>query len=352
MFSLSKERDFIMFENNFPDNLVVFRTRFYDALAKMLMADELGAFILVLANSLQDTSLQSGLSRPLKEKFKRIKNQFDNKKLIAVKDDYDVFTALITLGLDNLSVWQYRTTQAWSLVYNPMRALRPARSSSEVISRLKHPFNPDGFHFNKPFLVPEIFWQGELNAVEVKVLYNKFPFVPYHLLIVPDYNQCLPQCLTKKYHDFIWEFVMQYSVGLTGLGVAYNSLGAYASINQLHFQGFIQEDVLPIEDLSWQHNGGEALYPVECKKCTDVDEAWEMIQHYHEVVRAYNLLYRTNCCYVIARKFQGEVALPDWMQGMAWYEVCGIQALGDNRLFNALDSLQLTQILSIANTKN
>ena len=333
--------------NNFPDSLAVFKTRFHEVLAKMLIADELGAFILVLANSLQDETLQSQLAIPLKEKFKQIKAEFDKGELQAAKDDYDVFAGLVALGLENLSVWQPRKLQPWKLVYNPMRALRPARSSGEIIKTLQRPFNPDAFHFNKPFLEPEIFWQGMINEVELRVFYNKFPFAAYHLLIVPDFKQCLPQFVTEKYHCFIWDFVAQYQQGLTGLGVAYNSLGAYASINQLHFQGFIEEELLPIEDNLWSHNGGDIAYPLDCQKVVSSAEAWDVIQQLHQASQAYNLLYRSGCCYVVIRKFQGQEVLPEWMQGMAWCEICGVQTLATREQFDGLKQDEITQVLSI-----
>ena len=331
--------------NDFPDSLAVFKTRFHEVLAKMLIADELGAFILVLANSLQDETLQSHLSIPLKEKFKQIKAKFDKGALQAVKDDYDVFSALALLGVENLSVWQFRQLSIWKLVYNPMRALRPARSSDDIIKTLHRPFNSDAFHFNKPFLEPEIFWQGRINSVELRVFYNKFPFSAYHLLLVPDFEQCLPQFITEKYHCFIWDFVAQYQQRLTGLSVAYNSLGAYASINQLHFQSFIEDDLLPIEDERWTHNGGDIGYPLACHKVCNSAEAWGVIQQHHQIPQAYNLLYRKGCCYVIVRKFQGREDLPDWMQGMAWREICGVQTLGNKEQFDGLKQDEITQML-------
>jgi hypothetical protein len=336
-----------MFATDFPNSLAVFKTRFHEVLAKMLNADELGAFILVLANSLQDKILQTQLSVPLNKKYLQIKSKFDKGELQATKDDYDVFSALVTLGLDNLFVWQTRKLQQWTLVYNPMRALRPARSSAECIKTLNRSFNPDAFHFNKSFLEPEIFWQGVINGIELRIFYNKFPFIAYHLLIVPDFKQCLNQLITKQYHYFIWNFVMQYQQGLTGLGIAYNSLGAYASINQLHFHGFIEKKLLPIEDNCWVHNGGDTIYPVKCRKLNNPAEAWATIQQLHQIPQAYNLLYRTGCCYVVTRKFQGEEVLPKWMQGMTWCEISGVQTLGCKKQFNILDQSEITEVLSV-----
>ena len=334
-----------MIVNNFPENLSLFKTHFSDVLEGMLDADELGAFILVLANSMQDSALQQRLKSPLEQKFLLLKKQFERGELQAAKDDYEVFTALVSLGLESLPVWKYRQQAPWTLLYNPMRALRPARSSSEIINTLERPFNSDAFHFNKPFLAPEIFWQGVFNDFELRVFYNKFPFAPYHLLIVPEYRQCLPQYLTEKYHQLIWRFVAHYAEGLKGLGVAYNSLGAYASINQLHFQGFIHDDLLPIEDVNWEHNGGSIAYPIKCDKADNVEDAWEKIQLLHQAKQAYNLLYRAGACYVLERKFQGEEQSPDWVQGIAWCEVCGVQTVGEIGLFKSLNHQDIQRVL-------
>jgi len=332
--------------HHFPNNLASFKTRFSDVLEKMLVADELGAFILVLANSMQDKALQAQLTPSLKRKFKQLQHSFNNENLQAAKDDYDVFSALVSLGIDKLPVWKYRQALPWRLVYNPMRSLRPARSSGEMITVLQRPFNPDGFHFNKPFLEAEIFWEGESNQVAVRIFYNKFPFAPYHLLIVPDFSQCLPQFLTRKYHLFIWNFVKEHSENLTGLAVAFNSLGAYASINQLHFQSFIEEKLLPIENDVWVHNGGTISYPVDCYKADNSTKAWEFIESLHQLPQAYNLLYRGGCCYIVSRKFQGEEILPDWVQGIAWSETCGVQTLGDQTLFDRLTQEDVMSFLS------
>ena len=335
-----------MIVNNFPDNLSLFKTCFSDVLERMLDADELGSFILVLANSMQDKALQQRLKLPLGKKFAVLKARLERGELQAAKDDYDVFVALVSLGLKNLPVWEYRQEEPWRLLYNPMRKLRPARSSSELIDTLERPFNPNAFHFNKPFLEPEIFWQGYFNDAELRVFYNKFPFAPYHLLMVPDYSQCLPQFLTEKYHRLIWNFVEHHGGELDGLGVAYNSLGAYASINQLHFQGFIQDELLPIEDESWVHNGGSIAYPIKCYKADNVIDAWAKVQLLHQSKQAYNLLYRKGVCFVVERKFQGEEQSPEWLQGIAWCEVCGVQTLGDRRVFENLTQKDIDSALS------
>ncbi len=98
----------------------------------------------------------------------------------------------------------------------------------------------------------------------MRVLYNKFPFAPWHLLVVPEPEQTLPQFLTQTHHARMMALVTEQADALPGLGMAFNSLGAYASINQLHFQGFVREAPFPVELPRWRHNGGEDEYPLEC----------------------------------------------------------------------------------------
>jgi ATP adenylyltransferase/5',5'''-P-1,P-4-tetraphosphate phosphorylase II len=206
--------------------------------------------------------------------------------------------------------------------------MRPARSSETVVEHIHQSFNPNAFHFNKPFLKSEIFWEGEWAGKEYRVLYNKFPFAPWHLLIVPEANRQQPQFLTKEAHQDIFKLSTK-SMHLSGLGIAYNSLGANASINQLHFQGFIFDQALPIEAPGWKQNGGNKQYPVNCYNYSSHKLAWQKIKQLHAKNQPYNLLYRNGFCYVIPRKGQGKVGLSEWVSGIGWYEISGMFTLLD-----------------------
>ena len=61
----------------------------------------------------------------------------------------------------------------------------------------------------------------------------------------------------------IWQLVEAQQTVLPGFAVGYNSIGACASVNQLHFQSFIRPEPLPIEQLRWRHNGGGDDHQVE-----------------------------------------------------------------------------------------
>jgi diadenosine tetraphosphate (Ap4A) HIT family hydrolase len=327
------------------DGLPQFREKFALGLKNMLADGGLGAFILVLANSMQDQTLHQLLAADLQQAFASLRANCPD----APEDDQTVFSALARSGIDALGCWETSRMEPWELVINPLRSLRPARVSREVFESIQRPFDPTKFHFNKPFLRPEILWEGTWQGGQLRVLYNKFPFAPWHLLVVPEPEQTLPQFLTRSQHERMAQLVTEQAGHLPGLGMAFNSLGAYASINQLHFQGFVRKEPFPVESACWQHNGGTEPYPLTCYR-TDAETAWQRIEDCHRCNQPYNLLYRADACYVILRKGQGSVPLPAWSEGIAWQEVCGVFTLANRRILATLDaggiSQQLMQLFS------
>jgi hypothetical protein len=309
-------------------NLSAFKTQFATGLNTMLNPEGLGAFILVLANSMQDTFLREMLRDDLNKTFAQLHTAQPN----APKDDLDVVIALTAIGIHAFSDWQHHILAPWEVVINPLRSLRPARVSSEPFTTLHQPFDNSRFHFNKPFLRPEILWEDTWQGTPLRVMYNKFPFAPWHLLVVPEPDLTLPQYMTAAHHALIMHLVAEQATILPGLGMAFNSVGAYASINQLHFQGFVREQPFPVESPHWQHNGGNAAYPLECWRTTSVQEAWQLIDNLHRANQPYNVLYRADACYILPRKGQGTVALPAWAQGIGWHELCGVFTLADTQM--------------------
>ena len=128
-----------------------FKTLFVNKLKNMLSADELGAFILVLANSHQDAFLKNILRDDLTNTFIALKDSLAAGRLNATQDDSGVFAQLHDVVLDDIPAWQYKTTGNWEVVCNSMRQLRPARASSQILTTIKQPYDEAKFHFNKPF---------------------------------------------------------------------------------------------------------------------------------------------------------------------------------------------------------
>ena len=319
-----------------------FRRQFSDGLSQMLSADGLGAFILVLANSLQGDELRQPLLHALEKNFDVMKTAGQGSE-----DDESVFAILATEGVKDQQCWRHREVGGWELVYNNMRRLRPERLSTQTFDAISQPFDDQRFNFNRPFLQPEIMWQGEWSGHDFTVLYNKFPFAPWHLLIVPDAEAQRPQYLDMRTHAMMWELVCAQQHAMQGFGIGYNSLGAGASVNHLHFQGFLRSGPLPVESTHWRHCGGREDYPLKCQATDSVQQAWQMIDQFHQHNQPFNLLYRTDVCYLLPRRPQGSVAAESWAQGIAWYESCGAFTLADQSLFTKLSQQQITQQLAL-----
>jgi hypothetical protein len=232
---------------------------------------------------------------------------------------------------------EFRRLEAWELQFNHIRAFRPARMTGEAVRGISRPFQAQGFHFNKPFLRNEVIWAGELTGMRVDLLYNKFPFVPLHGLLVPEREACLPQLLTRRHHAFIWSLCENLERQLPGWGVAYNSYGAFASVNHLHFQSFIRQHPLPITEGHWRHNGGTRPYPLVCEVYETPDAAWERIETLHADRTSYNLIYLPGRLYCLPRRAQGSFAHAAWTSGFAWYELAGGFTAFNRTDYDALD---------------
>jgi len=317
------------------------RTAFEEGLeALLLQHDLLGVFILVLANASYERPLFERLRASLADAYARWCARFDagdERALAAAADDVEVFQRLRRLGIQNLAPTRFRQVDAWELQYNPLRALRPPRMSDAQVSGLREPFDPDGFHFNKPFLRKEILWEGELAGTSLRLLYNKFPFADLHGLLVPQPAANRPQYLQQDDHALIWQIAGQLGESLPGIGFGYNAYGAYASVNHLHFQTFMRASgVYPIERPQWRHNGGTRGYPLPVQCHTDRDAAWSALGMLHVAGVGYNLLYRPGRLYIVPRALQGSYRHSGWTGGFAWSEVAGAVTLFDAAEFERL----------------
>lgn len=301
----------------------------------------LGVYILVLANAAYDGPLWTRLQEPLVRRHAQLAAQIigalrEGRRLDEPEDDVLVFLKLLAIGFDQLQTTQHRRAGPWALSFNPVRALRPPRMSGAKIDRLLRPFDPSGFHFNKPFLAREVFWEGELAGKVARLLYNKFPFARMHGLLVPEPTLELPQYLTPELLGWAWEVCNRIAANVPGFCLAYNSNGAHASVNHLHFQSFIQETPLPVQHPAFTHNGGEQTYPLPCQRFSDASEASFYLDELHSRDTPYNLLYAEGCLHVLARAPQGSRPGASWNSGFAWSEVAGAVTLFSRDEYEAL----------------
>lgn len=330
-----------------------FRQTFEQGLIDLLHQDSLGLFILVLANASFDKHVHDYTHHELLNKFDLLAAKYrfllqDGQFLTEAEDDILVFLKLMAMGgIDEIRQTEFRHTENWELQFNHIRSLRPPRISQNIIEGIKLDFNPDGFHFNKPFLQKESFWSGRILNKETALFYNKFPFARFHSLLVPDKEKCLPQFLTAEYHQYIWDMTSHLSETLPGIGMTYNSYGAFSSINHLHFHLFIKDHALPITNSIWIHNGGNKNYPVECKVFNSVRESSDFIQTLHPQQISYNLIYLPDKVYCIPRKHQGTYPGARWSSGFAWYEVSGGFTTFNHSQFNELECKDLEKELAL-----
>jgi diadenosine tetraphosphate (Ap4A) HIT family hydrolase len=318
---------------------------FEAGLRRMLDQPSLGAFILVLANASFDAALHRRFGPALQEAFDHWCGEVDRGAdaiAHAPADDTAVFDRIRQVGLDALGATRWRRVGSWQLQFNAVRALRPPRMSDAVVTRIRRPFVRDAFHFNKPFLRPEILWEGGFQGSPLRFLYNKFPFAPGHALLVPQPAAELPQYLDRQRFLMLWDLVAAAGEAVPGIGFGYNAFGAYASVNHLHLQLFVSPGGgYPVEAPEWRHNGGTDRYPLRVGCFDEGSGAWNRIDRLQQDDRAFNLLGRPGRVHVIERARQGSYRHSPWTSGFAWSEVAGGITLFDRQTFDEIDTAAL-----------
>lgn len=297
---------------------------------KMLLKDEgneLGSFILVCANAYYDPTILDALENELQGRYekliKKYKDLFAHGYTVNVnEEDLLVFLKLAIVGLEALQATEQRDLDHWQVQFNHLRAFRPRRMAQVTIQSIRSPFEERAFNFKKPFLAKECFWEGTLNKYVTSLFYNKYPFAQLHALLVPDKHKGLPQILDEAYHTWAWNVAQ--GMEIPGFAIGYNSLGAFASVNHLHFQMFIESKGLPVMRGYWKHNGGDKIYPISCQIFDSPIESWKWIdQIQQQDTEAYNLLYVPGKVYSFKRKRQNTYEQAPWTSGFAWREMSG-----------------------------
>lgn len=324
------------------------REAFVTGLKTLLEQPGLGGYILVHANASFDAEIFAQLRLPLQQRFVQLAQDCrealaNGRGLSAAPDDQSVFLKLMAIGFEGVQMTEIRQAGEWEVQFNHIRAFRPPRMAGQTVKGIHHPFNQNGFHFNKPFLRKEVFWAGELAGLEVELLYNKFPFTPLHGLLVPERHSREPQFLSHPYHLYIWALTERLAaVGLARIGFAYNSYGAYASVNHLHFQMFLREKPFPLFSDHWRHNRGEEEYPLECEVYHTAEAAWERLDDLHRSDISYNLIYLPGRLYCLPRKSQGSYQQAAWTSGFAWSELAGSMTTFSREDYTRLDAATIS----------
>lgn len=331
-----------------------FRQAFADGLGGLLEKGGLGPFILVCANATFSPEIYRSTGAGLQRLYAELRGAYaealeHGRDIQAVEEDLLVFLKIQAIGLERLKPTETRHDGGWELQFNHLRSFRPKRITTRVPERLHASFDENGFHFNKGFMQKEAFWAGELCGRHATLYYNKYPFVDFHGLLVPERESCLAQYLTESHHYYLWEVTAALTKTLPGTGFGYNSLGAFASVNHLHFQMFVKPSGFPVMAEKWLHNGGATPYPTTCAAFADPHSAWDFLHGLHENETPYNLLYSAGRLYVFPRRKQGTYPQPAWTSGFTWHELAGGIIAFNREDFERLDAAAIESQLTTLN---
>jgi ATP adenylyltransferase/5',5'''-P-1,P-4-tetraphosphate phosphorylase II len=256
---------------------------------------------------------------------------------------------ILDIGINNLEPLQIRQietdTATYQLAYNQLRSFRPARMSKVKDVYLNTSFNPDGFHFDRPFLKKETFSEGEYDGRQVSLLYNKFPFVKYHALLVIDKTRRISQYLSRKYFDYVYHLQISVQQHIPDFVITYNSLGAGASVNHLHFQVFINTQELAIFSPNFSLNGGTKPYPAACCVFTETEDGWDYINKLQSDNIPYNLIFKDHKIYCMPRK-PADKEFPEIdISTYGWSDLAGAFILNDKQVFKQISADRLIETI-------
>ncbi|XP_017133794.1 GDP-D-glucose phosphorylase 1 [Drosophila elegans] len=138
---------------------------------------------------------------------------------------------------------------------NADRSLK--RRRPQTIENLNPTFKPTMFNFNKVNAQEVIMTIDDaFGSPEVQMIINKSPITKYHTLICPEVGKNHVQKITRDVLDFCITFMR--SIDDKNIRMGYNSPGALASVNHLHFHLLhmpqdLYIDQAPLEELVGGH---------------------------------------------------------------------------------------------------
>lgn len=329
-----------------------FRQSFEKGLVNLLSAPPAaGTFILALANALQHRHVFTDNQQIISKSYKELLNFYQecetkNTRPNDAEDDIDVMQQLFDIGLEQIELTEHRLVgdeQKWQIDFNQLRSFRPARMSQDLPEKINIPFNENGFHFDKAFLDKEIFIEEEILGKQLTLLYNKFPFCDYHGLLVPDRALHKKQFLDQE--DLVYAFKLFFTLteNIPDFVLAYNSIGAGASINHQHFQSSLFNNDYTIELPVWQHNGGDVAYPARCQVYCDIDKLWSQINQLQENNLPFNLVFKKDRIYLFQRAIKPEKGIDI---NIAWYEMAGNFSLSKKQDFENFNEATASDYLT------
>ncbi len=280
-------------------------------------------------------------------------------------------------GMVPLSLPEIRTAikdkekSRYELSYIFLRGLRDPGVVKKKYIAIDDPYNKEK---DSPFInaePKEHFQNGILNGVEYELFYHLYPYAPFHFMVIPERMERHNQYVDNKWLKFAWDFLN--SANDPNLRIAYNSLGAYASQNHLHFQGFYVTEELapPIEqtidstDID-QIGKGSLKWPIpHCLvfKGNDESVVTNAYQYIERIVKkakanpytiAFNFYIKPGSITVIPRKHQSTCVEHlngegKFSTGPAWIEMLGTWIIPKENYFDTDEQkiLDFYRILSL-----
>lgn len=322
-----------MADENIFNSVTDFHTAYMQGLDVMLQDKNLdpATFNLVFGNAILHHKERNLIAR-LEEAKSQLTRRVDNS---SQDEDTKIFLQLKDMKLDwqNWTMVEDKKINSWNIQLNKFRVLKPKGFGIKKITEIFQKFDEKDFNFNK--VKNPALWKGSILNRHVSLYYNKFPYKDLQSLLVLDPELNKEQFLTEADHRYIWN-VSRSLRHLYNLYIGYNSMGAFASVNHLHFHLLIGIEELTVVQNKWSHNGGSVPYPATVYVFTDVDMAWNLLKTMHANNIAYNLLYTPDKLYVFPRRFQGTYEDPLWSTGLGWYELSGNFILYGEEEMNAL----------------
>jgi GDP-L-galactose phosphorylase len=306
---------------------------------------------------------------------------------------------LFRYSLDNVETKLVPGKMGWVSQLNEGRAAKK-RPTEFTIDEVCQPFDPSKFHFAKAY-ASEVLFAFELPPFEASscssptvqevpcptspnlVLINVSPIDYGHLLLVPRALDSIPQVADTPSLELAIQFVMEAANPHFRLG--YNSLGAYASVNHLHYQGYTLNfklacEMAQVEPLSSLPSpSGSSLirvgrlsgYPVNTFVCqSDGDGDWipslaSIVAKACLVMQEINQPHNLFICeggrrvFVFPNRFSTMLAenkvpshLMDTGVNPAVFEMSGHQLFKRRKDYNSMDEALINELLSYSSLPN
>jgi hypothetical protein len=167
--------------------------------------------------------------------------------------------------IDNPKKWGLGEFQ---MIHSPIRVFRPKRNAKKLDIKLNEPCK--GFNYSSRECDFEVFETKKFGDMKIDLMYNKYPFAPYHFLLIPNrkgpekgeekgkiHNQFLDSQKDSKILEYLVSTIKSSDKEVR---LCYNSLGAHASVNHLHFQGFLATRKMPIDKYFENENLRDDFY--------------------------------------------------------------------------------------------